>query len=123
MQVIAAKQLAADVDASGRGHVLINSLNPNLCDTTLFRHAPLIVRAILAFFVFILGRTAEQGARCHMAAAFAGEESQGRYMLDCEVAEFPKSMRGPEGEKRSEKVWGQLLALLDGIEPGISKSI
>lgn len=123
MEVMGAKSLAAAIDASGKGRVVVNSLNPGLCATNLFRHLPWIFRPIATVVVLLLARTAEVGSRCLMAAALSGEETHGKYMSDCAVRADPKLMLGPEGERLTKKTWDELLDVLEEAEPGVTENI
>lgn len=53
-----------------------------------------------------------------MAAAAAGEESNGQYMSDCKVPQPSE-----EGKQTQERVYAEFFAILEKIQPGISKSI
>ena len=123
IQIIAVRELAAAATGSSSGSVVITAVHPGLCRTQLFRHVPWPASWLLALILRLIGRTPEQGSRTLMAGAFAGAEAQGRYMADCVVAEFPKIMQGEAGRLMGEKVWAQLLAELEKIEPGVSKNI
>lgn len=71
----------------------------------------------------LIGRTTEMGSRTLVAAASAGEESHGKYMTDCLVREPSKWVRSDEGKKSQERVYKELLEILEGIEPGVTKNI
>ena len=103
--------------------IIITALSPGLCDTELFRNAPWIVQAILAGFMKLVGRSAEMGARATVAAAVAGPEMHGVFMQHCQAGEFPKIMDGLEGEKLEEKVWGEMMEILEGIRPGVTERV
>lgn len=103
--------------------VIINALNPGLCKTQLFRQIPFPVSLVMNLALTTVGRNAEMGSRTLMAAAFAGPETHGRWMCDCEVRQFPALMLGEEGERVMDKLWRELLDVLEGIEPGVTAHI
>lgn len=63
------------------------------------------------------------GSRTLVAAASAGPETHGMYMVDCKVRDPSAWVRSPQGEKTQAKVWIELLEILEGIQPGIGKNI
>ncbi|KAK1981714.1 short chain dehydrogenase [Colletotrichum cereale] len=123
MQVILGRQMAIAADASDKGRVQVTTLNPGLCATELFRHIPFPFTIIVKLGMKLLARSAEVGSRCLVAAAFAGEEAHGRYMSDCAVVEFPKIMRGEEGEQMQERLWEETVEVLNGVDPGVSMNL
>ncbi|ROT43707.1 dehydrogenase/reductase SDR family member 13 [Sodiomyces alkalinus F11] len=128
LQVIATKHLAVASRASGRGDVVINCLHPGVCRTELFRFVPFPLSIPFNAAMLLFGRSADMGARTLMAAALSDESDEanathGRFMSDGLVAEFPPIMAGDEGEQMQVRVWEELLEILDGIVPGISRTI
>ena len=123
IQAVGSKQLAAAVDASGKGHVLVNSLNPGLSRTQLTRHVSFPINIIVFLLMWVLGRSAEAGSRCLVAAAQAGEDTHGRFTNLCTLEEDPPLMLGEEGAAMQKKIWGELLDVLDEIEPGVVDNI
>lgn len=107
------------------GVVIVNYLNPGLCKTELSRNATGGMALQLTVMKALLGRTAEVGAITLVNAAAAGEESQGKYMSDGVVAEEDLSelVLSKEGEEVGKKLWGELCAIMEGIEPGVTKNI
>lgn len=123
IQLILMRKLAHSLDASGKGHVLVNALNPGFCRTELFRCIafPGTLLRPIAFLLF--GRNAEMGSRTLMAAALAGEETHGQWMSNCELHVWPSLMNGDAGRKLEEKLWAELLDVLEAIEPGVADNI
>jgi len=116
--ILAIRQIAPQLEGSG---VILNMLNPGFCYSGLGREVGLPMRIQL----FFLGRPTEKGSRTLVAAAAAGPESHGKYMNDGVVSEHRLSafVRSEDGKKASEKVWKELSAILEGIQPGITKNI
>jgi retinol dehydrogenase 12 len=115
--------MAAAVDASGKGHVLVNSVHPGLCNTQIFRDVPFPFSLIISLILILIGRSSEAGSRTLIAGAFAGEDCHGAYMSECQRSRYPKIMHGEEGEEMAKKTWLQLLALLEEVEPRVTKNL
>ncbi|ETN46661.1 uncharacterized protein HMPREF1541_00847 [Cyphellophora europaea CBS 101466] len=99
--------------------VVINTVNPGACHTHLTDELgwmPSVVK-------FFLARSAEVGSRNFVHAAAAGDESKGQYLNDCKVEEPSAFVRSEEGEKTQIRVWTELKAILEEIEPGVTGSI
>ena len=107
------------------GTVVVNYLNPGFCKTELSRDAKGLMALQFSVMKALLGRTAEVGSRTLVAAAAAGEESQGAYMTDGVVAddEVSEFVRSEEGERVGKKLWAELCAILEEIEPGVTKGV
>lgn len=103
--------------------IILNCLNPGLCHSSLSRSVTGIRRLIFEFFKLAMARTTEQGSRTLVAAAEAGAESHGQYMSDCRVVPPSEFVRSDEGKKTQERVYTELMAILEKIQPGISKNI
>lgn len=105
------------VDRSG---VIINVMNPGLCKTELGRDGGISTQAFLWTIRNLMARTAEQGARTLVHAAECGDESHGKFVSENEIKEHwvIPHVKTPEGAKMQSKVWTQLAAQLDIIEPG-----
>lgn len=86
MEILAVHQMARLLPVS-QGGVIINCINPGLCETSLSRNAPAAFRDQLRAMWARSGRTAECGSRTLLAGAVANEESHGCYMDDCVPAE------------------------------------
>lgn len=123
LELMVMRSLASATSPSGKPAVIINSLNPGLCRTQLFRSMPFPLDWVVWSFNSWLGREAEMGSRTLMTAAAAGEDSHGKWMTDCRMYEFPRLMTGEEGEAVSARLWGELLEFLEGIEPGVTANI
>ncbi|KAH0385834.1 hypothetical protein KCU89_g17148, partial [Aureobasidium melanogenum] len=71
----------------------------------------------------LLARTTEVGSRTLVAAALASHDTHGQYMSDCMVEEPSKFVRSEEGKITQERVWAELSAKLEAIQPGILNNI
>ncbi|KAM0343302.1 hypothetical protein ACHAPU_008754 [Fusarium lateritium] len=123
IQIMFTTRLAEETDESGKGRVLVNAVHPGFCGTQLFRNTPFPFNLVFDGLLAILGRTAEMGSRALLAGAFAGDGLHGKIMFNGELHELPKSMHGDAGDELSRRVWGELVEILEGIEPGVTKRI
>ena len=142
VEVYAVRALATRLPVAKSG-IIVNLLDPGFCNTELLRNVGLINRIRFALLRLIFARSAEMGSRTLLHASVAGEESHGKYCSDCEIKESVRRLcraqalstrspladvirrhsvspfvRSEEGQKMQEKVWTQLAAQLEKIEPG-----
>ena len=67
--------------------VILNIVDPGLCETTLARNAPPQFVEHLKEMWQKCGRTAETGSRTLLSGIAAGKDSHGAYMEDAKIAE------------------------------------
>lgn len=77
----------------------------------------------ISLFKLVLARTTEVGSRCLVDSASAGEESHGQYMSECAVEDTSEFVRSDEGKVTQERVFKELMEILEKIQPGITKNI
>ncbi|KAF4446384.1 hypothetical protein F53441_9952 [Fusarium austroafricanum] len=123
VQAIFMTQLAKAVDASGKGQIIVNGVHPGFCSTPLFSKTSFPFNLMFSILLAFLGRTAEMGSRALLAGVFAGNDLHGKLMFNGEFHELPKCMQGDDGEKLRGRVWGELMRILEGIEPDVPKLI
>lgn len=118
LEVLVVRQIAPQLAGSG---VTLNILNPGLCHSELSRETGFAVH-VLKWFI---ARTTEVGSRTLVAAATAGKESHGKYMTDGLVADDALSAfaRSEDGSVAGKRVWKELSAMLEQIQPGVLKNI
>ena len=121
LEVFVVRQLASEM--APNDPVIINALTPGLCRSTLFRHASGFLRAVLEIGVRIIGRTSEVGSRALMSAAAAGKESHGGYMDNCKLRDPGPFVLSEEGVQVQKRLYGELLEVLEDVQPGITKNI
>ncbi|KAB2575640.1 Short-chain dehydrogenase/reductase SDR [Lasiodiplodia theobromae] len=125
IEIYAGRELASLLPVEKTG-VVINLLCPGLCWSELTRNCTWGVWLQIFTLRLLLARSQEVGSRTLLHAAVAGPDSHGQVCSDCEIredktAEFVKS---EEGQRTQKKVWNQLVAKLDAIEPGcVSKAL
>ncbi|KAJ3962703.1 hypothetical protein N0V92_000597 [Colletotrichum tropicale] len=86
VQILAIRQLATILPASGTG-VVLNLLNPGLCNTGLAKYGRMALRLQVWMMNAVIGRTPEMGSRTILHSMFAGAESHGHYISDCQIKE------------------------------------
>lgn len=124
LEILYGRSLASAISKSaskkGKSLVTLNMLNPGFCQSELFRD-----QGNPAFKVQmkVMGRTAEEGSRALVDAVGRGEESHGKYLSDCKVAKVSDFVLSKKGAQTQERVWEELNAKLEAIEPGIIESI
>jgi NAD(P)-dependent dehydrogenase (short-subunit alcohol dehydrogenase family) len=117
LEIFAVREIAPRISDSG---VILNMLNPGLCHSELARDSGWI----LWFTKMMFARSTEIGSRTLIAGAAAGLESHSKYMTNGIVANdmlssFVTSVRGCQVQA---KVWRDLSAILESIQPGIMAS-
>ncbi|EEU33522.1 uncharacterized protein NECHADRAFT_56536 [Fusarium vanettenii 77-13-4] len=86
LQILAIRRFVelAPVEETG---VVVNFVNPGLCNTGLVRYYTLYTKMITTVLRLIVGRSAEWGSRSLLFGMAAGRESHGRYLSYCEDTE------------------------------------
>ncbi|KAH6665657.1 short-chain dehydrogenase/reductase-like protein [Halenospora varia] len=123
LEILTIRALAPLLSTPSSPQIILNTLTPGFCHSDLMRHAkfPLNIAAFIG--KALLARSTEVGSRTLVAAASAGPETHGMYMVDCKVRDPSAWVRSPQGGKTQAKVWIELLEILEGIQPGIGKNI
>lgn len=126
LEILVVRRLAREMLAPGsatRGGVVLNTVNPGFCRTALFRDNKFPASAFLWCTSRILGRSAESGSRCLVYAAAAGPETHGVWLDSCEEREPSAFVRSKEGEVVGDRVYEELMGILEGVEPGVTENI
>ncbi|KAL9634408.1 MAG: hypothetical protein Q9164_004110 [Protoblastenia rupestris] len=119
LEVFYCRELASRTTQSGKPEVIINYLNPGLCHSELSRE-PNFTLSVLKFF---LARTTEHGSRTLVNAVEIGTESHGQYLSNCAVARPAPLVTGQEGPELQKRVWHELSAKLEKIQPRIMSNV
>ncbi|KAL6240529.1 hypothetical protein RBB50_012548 [Rhinocladiella similis] len=108
-------------ETAGGSSVTVNYLNPGLCHSELAREGGLT----FTILKFLFARSTEVGSRTLVAAAAAGPKSHGKYMTDAKVNDGALSsfVRSEDGKKATEKVWKELVEILEKAEPGVCRNL
>ncbi|KAF4957074.1 hypothetical protein FSARC_11405 [Fusarium sarcochroum] len=114
LQVYATRQLASVYPTWETG-VIINVTSPGLCSTDLARNATGLFRIQIMLLRGLLGRTAEEGSRTLLHAAFAGQESHGKFLSDCQIKEqkVPSWVIDQDGNEIQQRLWKDLVETLN----------
>ncbi|TVY38556.1 Short chain dehydrogenase [Lachnellula occidentalis] len=124
LQIFASREIAAKI-ADEKPKVVLNIISPGLTKTSLSRDATGSTKIAMAVMKSLLGRTSEEGGRTLVHAATAGPESHGIYFTNCDLNKGPLSdfVKSAEGDKAQKKLWEEILAKLEIIQPGISSNL
>ncbi|OQO11624.1 hypothetical protein B0A48_03351 [Cryoendolithus antarcticus] len=98
--------------------VPVNCVDPGLCHSDLAKDAGWGVYLLKV----ALARTTEYGSRTLFHAAEQGKDSHGGYFSDCRLADPALLVTSEEGKKVQERVWTELTAKLEKIQPGVTKN-
>jgi NAD(P)-dependent dehydrogenase (short-subunit alcohol dehydrogenase family) len=122
LDILIVQELAARLDAASAtgSPIVVNTANPGLCKSSLFRDLPWYAQPFLAGAMLLLGRTVEEGSRALMAAVAGGKESHGKYVDSGRVDDPSPFVLSDEGKAVQKKVWDELMEILEGIEPGVT---
>ncbi|KAK6581806.1 hypothetical protein PZA11_005503 [Diplocarpon coronariae] len=123
LELLAIRELASAMSASGKPQVILNTLSPGLCHSQLMRHAPFPLNILAPIGKLFLARTTEMGSRTLVFAASAEAETHGMYLQDCQIKEPSKWVTSKKGEEVQVKFYDELLETLEKIEPGITRNI
>jgi NAD(P)-dependent dehydrogenase (short-subunit alcohol dehydrogenase family) len=125
LDILVVQELAERLDAASPGGspIVVNTANPGLCKSRLFRDVFLIGRLFVAALTSLVGRTSEEGSRALMAAVAGGRESHGKYVDGAEIADPSLFVLSASGKAAQKKVWDELVEILEGLEPGVSRSV
>ncbi|KAK1143700.1 hypothetical protein N8T08_006100 [Aspergillus melleus] len=118
LQVLALREMAAQATDNS---VVMNMVNPGFCHSQLGRE----IGFVFSMIKMVLARSTEVGSRTLVAGAASGEESHGKYMTNGLVNNDALSpfVRSEEGDKTQKKIWGELVAIFEAIEPGSTQSL
>ncbi|KAI4269802.1 MAG: hypothetical protein L6R38_007330 [Xanthoria sp. 2 TBL-2021] len=87
MEIFIVRELAARIDQSTKSKVVVNCLTPGACHSDFDRELTGFDLLVFTVVKFLFARTTEVGSRTLVAAAAAGEETNGKYMADSKVSQ------------------------------------
>ncbi|KAI9647487.1 hypothetical protein NHQ30_003872 [Ciborinia camelliae] len=123
LEILIIRELAPRLSESEKEPIILNTLTPGFCHSELMRHAVFPLNIFTRIGKSLMARTTEVGSRTLVAAAAAGQESHGHYMVDCAVSEPSKYVRSEKGKNAQIRVYAEVMDALEEIEPGITKNI
>jgi len=119
LEIFYCRMLAAHLRDSNKPIITLNFPSPGFCESELLREAGWGVSIAKIF----LARTTEVGSRTLVASACADHESHGQYMDTAQVTKPSPFVLSKEGLKTQKRVWDELNAKLEKIQPGILADI
>lgn len=122
MGLMSFRRLATAIDESDKPHVTINAIHPGFVASSLFNNVPWVMRIPFRGLAMVFARSPEHAARTVMHGAEA-VDSHGKFYSHCVQWGWPTVMEGEEGEKVMDKVWEELKALLEEVDPGVMSEI
>ncbi|OIW29654.1 short-chain dehydrogenase/reductase-like protein [Coniochaeta ligniaria NRRL 30616] len=118
-----ARELATHLASSPSNPVVLNIVTPGFCKSQIFRNLPFPGKLGISAVLAVIGRTTEVGSRTLVSAAAAGRETHGKYLDSCVVTEPSAFVRSEEGMEVQSRVYAELMEVLEGIEPGVTRNI
>jgi retinol dehydrogenase 12 len=122
LEVLIVRELCSRMSQKHPGDpsVVINLVNPGLCHSALARE----LGWRITIFKFFCARSAEVGSRTEVHAAIeAGVESFGQYMDNCKVSQPSSFARSEEGKEAGRRIYEELMAKLEKIQPGVTANL
>lgn len=119
LEVLTCREIAR-LHPGSLGNVTLNFVNPGWCHSELMRE---MMNPVLQLVKLIMCRTTEVGSRTLVNAGLSSEETHGKYMSDCHIAECSPLVTGPEGPELQRRVWAELSQKLEAIEPGVTGNL
>ncbi|KAF7553053.1 hypothetical protein G7Z17_g3926 [Cylindrodendrum hubeiense] len=117
MVLYATRELAARMEASEKEVIIINTPNPSYCKSGLIRE---VTSGAPPDF---LARSTEMGSRALVHGVLAGAESNGQYLNNCHNQNPAAHVTNKTGAKIQLALFGELLAKLEKICPGVSNNL
>ena len=101
------KALASKVPSS---QVIINAPTPGFCKTGLMSNTSGIMGFIVKLSMLLIGRSAEDGARCLVHSALVtGDGTHGKYLSEMTVKPESELVRSQEGQQLETKMWDEIV--------------
>ncbi|KAI0388681.1 hypothetical protein F5Y17DRAFT_185952 [Xylariaceae sp. FL0594] len=102
----------AQRSGGGSQHVVVNATCPGLCKTNMLHELPFIARIVMAVTYFVMGRSAEQGARTMISATGLGVDSHGKFWTNDQFPPTSKLLESERGEELYHETWNEVLTIL-----------
>ncbi|KAF7360243.1 hypothetical protein MVEN_00753100 [Mycena venus] len=107
--------------------LIVNTVNPGLCDSELRREISGIQAVLASLVVSVLAFTAEEGSRQLVWAAVAEqnqpEKLRGEFISACKVTEVADFVLSPEGVKAENQLWDELVDILGKLDPRVTENV
>jgi retinol dehydrogenase-12 len=92
-------------------------------NTEVMRNAGKLFNIYVVAMKKLAARTPEEGGRTLVFGAYGGKETHGMYLDDCAVGMVSPFIESEDGAKAQKKLWKELSAKLEKIEPGVMSCI
>ncbi|KAK2007360.1 NAD(P)-binding protein [Colletotrichum eremochloae] len=119
LEIFVVREIAKRVPVD-KIQVTVNCVNPGYCHSQLEREKS---SRIVAFAKKIIARTTEVGARTLVDASLKGPVSHGKYLHDCRERKCASIVEGEGGSQLQARVWSELSAELETIQPGVTAPV
>ncbi|KAI1312054.1 putative short-chain dehydrogenase/reductase family protein [Xylaria venustula] len=124
LELMAFRELSETIKQSSKpGKIVTSMVNPGSVLTGLDREGHGLRGLIWSVYVRAIGRTAEEGSRTLVHAAQGGRDTHGQYLDDCKVGRTSDFVNSEAGRDAQKKFWGELIALLEDIEGGVTQNL
>lgn len=124
IELLLMRELAFQLTASKKGgNVVTSIINPGFVDTSIMRHASRAFALFVSGLKKLMSRTAEEGGRTLVWAAYGGAETHGKYLDDCVVGKVSPFIVSEDGTQTQKKLWAELSEKLERICPGVMAGI
>lgn len=103
-----------------RTGVVVNTVAPGLCSTSLGRDARTFTKVMHETIRAMMARTAEEGSRTILHGLVAGNESHGKLLSGCKIKEYwvPDWVSNTEGKRMQKDIWDELVVRVEAVQPG-----
>ncbi|MDI1487586.1 MAG: hypothetical protein OHK93_006856 [Ramalina farinacea] len=121
LQVFLARALASRLpqNNSSSPTITLNYLTPTLCHSDLGRD----FGSLYAAFLWIFAKPTEEGGRAIVDAAAKGKGSHGEFLWCGRVRGPSQFVLSEEGKQTQERVFQEVMEVLEKVVPGISNNI
>ena len=129
LEILALRSLTAEQPVS-KIHVVVNTVNPGLCHSSLGRDATGGRAYAMWLMLTLLARKTDVGSRTLVHAGLSGEDTHGQFMYDCAITTPGPMVTGKavgekgkyvQGAELQQIVWDELKVKLEEIEPGVTR--
>ena len=124
IELLLMRELATEITKSNKpGTIITSIINPGFVDTSIMRHAGRAFALFVSGLKKLMSRTAEEGGRTLVWAAYGGKETHGKYLDDCVVGKVSPYIVSEDGLQTQKKLWAELSEKLNRIETGVMEGI
>jgi hypothetical protein len=117
LEVLACREITR-LHSADHMKVTMNFVNPGWCHSELMRE---VTNPVVNLIKKLLCRSTEVGSRPIAYAGLAGPETHGKYISDSMIKSCAPLVEGKQGPEMQRRVWAELSAKLEEIEPGVLK--